>query len=85
MPMIRSAGADRDEDGAPCLVVDGYSCREQLRQATGRLYPTVAELLRDGLRTGRNQRQPRVLKQRSEGARRPPARGGRPVLCSAIR
>ncbi|EKV31777.1 lactate dehydrogenase like protein [Caenispirillum salinarum AK4] len=58
MPMIRGAGADRDGDGAPRLVVDGYSCREQLRQATGRLYPTVAEVLRDGLHQGRSNGNP---------------------------
>lgn len=58
MPMIRGAGADRQGDGAPRLVVDGYSCREQLRQATGRLYPTVAEVLRDGIRDGRSNGNP---------------------------
>lgn len=41
--------AVREADPATRLVVDGFSCREQVRQGTGRRVQHLAEVLRDGI------------------------------------
>lgn len=43
LPMVRNLDEAQ-------LVASGFSCREQLRQATGVMYPSLPELLREGLR-----------------------------------
>jgi len=44
LPAVRASNADT------LIVADGFSCREQIAQATGRRALHLAELLRDGLR-----------------------------------
>jgi Fe-S oxidoreductase len=46
LPAVRAASADT------LIVADGFSCREQIEQATGRRSMHLAEILRMGLAGG---------------------------------
>lgn len=48
LPAVREC----QTDGGPTFVATGFSCREQVRQLTGRRPPSPAEVLRDALRSG---------------------------------
>jgi len=45
-PAVRAAGREN------LILADGFSCREQIAQGTGRRVRHLAEVLRDALRTG---------------------------------
>ncbi|GMU10826.1 hypothetical protein [Corallococcus caeni] len=46
LPKVRGASGDT------LLITDGFSCREQIRQATGRKPPHLAQVLQKALRRG---------------------------------
>jgi Fe-S oxidoreductase len=47
LPAVRAAAADT------LIIADGFSCREQIRQATGRRAMHLAEVLAEGVRSNR--------------------------------
>ncbi len=51
LPAVRQAAADE------LVIADGFSCREQIRQATGRMPQHLAEVIRDALHAAFNSQQ----------------------------
>jgi hypothetical protein len=47
LPAVRNASADA------LIIADGFSCREQIRQCTGRSAMHLAEVIRMGMRQAR--------------------------------